>query len=229
MGLEQMHQSFDWPLWEAHFERFVGQRSSQADAAHDLAHVHRVVANARRLAASENARLEIVLPAAWLHDCVTVPKDSEQRRIASALASQTASDFLRGSGYPAGLVPDIEHAIEAHSFSAGVVPETREARVVQDADRLDALGAIGIARCLMLGGSIGKELYDQGEPFPDTRTPDDATNVLDHFYLKLLRLADSMTTATGRAEAQRRTAFMREYLQQLGREIQVAHEPKERA
>lgn len=224
-----MHQFFDWPLWEGRFERFVGQGSSQADASHDVAHVHRVVANARRLAASEDARLEIVLPAAWLHDCVTVPKDSARRRVASALASQAASDFLRGCAYPAAFLPDIEHAIEAHSFSAGVVPETLEARVVQDADRLDALGAIGIARCLMLGGAMGKALYDQDEPFPDTRTPDDATNVLDHFHLKLLRLADTMTTVTGRAEAQRRTAFMREYLQQLGREIQVAHEPKERA
>jgi uncharacterized protein len=82
------------------------------------------VANAKRLAASENAWLEIVLPAAWLHDCATIPKDSPQRRAASAVAAQAACGFLRGSAYPADLVPYIEHAIEAHSFSAQVAPET---------------------------------------------------------------------------------------------------------
>lgn len=214
-------QSLAWSLWEPRFERFIEERSYQTDAAHDLSHVRRVVANAKRLAASEQARLEIVVPAAWLHDCVTLPKDSMQRDIASAQAARAASDFLDSAGYPAELIPDIRHAIEAHSFSARIAPRTREARVVQDADRLDALGAIGIARCLALGGAMGRALYDPGEPFPETRAPDDASNMLDHFYVKLLRLADTMTTTFGQAEARRRTAFMREYLQQLGQEIQT--------
>lgn len=224
-----MPRLLDWSLWEPRFERCLARRSSRADAAHHLPHVRRVVANAKRLAASENTRLEIVLPAAWLHDCVTIPKDSPQRRAASAMAAQAAGDFLRGSAYPAELVPDIEHAIEAHSFSAQVAPETREAMVVQDADRLDALGAIGIARCLTLGGAMGRELYDSRELFPETRIPDEEANVLDHFYLKLFRLADTMNTVVGRAEAWRRTAFMHEYLRQLGKEIQVGYELEERA
>ena len=224
-----MPRLLDWSLWEPRFKRILARRSSRADAAHDLAHVRRVVAIAKRLAASENARLEIVLPAAWLHDCVTIPKDSPQRRAASAMAAQAAGDFLRGSAYPAELVPDVEHAIEAHSFSAQVAPETREAMVVQDADRLDALGAIGSARCLTLGGAMGRELYDSRDPFPETRTPNEEANVLDHFYLKLFRLADTMNTVVGQAEAWRRTAFMHEYLRQLGKEIQVGYELEERA
>ncbi|MDP8949944.1 MAG: hypothetical protein M3N00_06840 [Actinomycetota bacterium] len=98
---------------------------------------------------------------------------------------------------------------------------------MQDADRLDALGAIGIAWCLTLGGAMGRELYDPREPFPEMRTPDDAANVLDHFYLKLFRLTDTMNTVVGSAEVWRRTAFMREYLRQLGQEIQVGYEPEE--
>ncbi len=171
--------------------------------------------------------MEIVLPAAWLHDCATVAKDSPLRSTASALAARTAGDFLRDSGYPAGLIPDVRHAIEAHSFSARVTPRTREAMVVQDADRLDALGAIGIARCLMLGGAMGRPLYDPDEPLPDARTPDDASNVLDHFYVKLLHISSTMATAAGQAEARRRTEFMREYLRQLGGEIRADHEPEE--
>ena len=104
-----MPRLLDWSLWEPRFEQILARRSSRADAAHDLAHVRRVVANAKRLAASENARLEIVLPAAWLHDCVTILKDSPQRRAASAVAAQAASGFLRGSAYPAELVPYRRH------------------------------------------------------------------------------------------------------------------------
>jgi len=211
------NQAADIALWEARFERFVTQGTS--DAAHDLAHVLRVVANARRLAASEGARLEVVVPAAWLHDCVSVPKDSPQRREASALAARIAGQFLRDCAYPAGLIPAVEHAIEAHSFSARIPAKTPEARVVQDADRLDALGAVGIARCLMLGGAMGRALYDPSEPFPKVRRPDDSANVLDHFYLKLFGLADTMTTEAGREEARSRTAFMREYMRQLGAEL----------
>ena len=223
----RLRRSLDLSLWEPRFEQFVAQRSSHTDVAHDLAHVRRVVSNAKRLAVSEDARIEIVLPAAWLHDCATVAKDSPLRSTASAFAARTADDFLRDSGYPAGLIPDVRHAIEAHSFSARVTLRTREAMVVQDADRLDALGAVGIARCLMLGGAMGRLLYDPDEPFPDTRTPDDAANVLDHFYVKLLHISSTMATAAGQAAARRRTEFMREYLRQLAWEIRTGHEPEE--
>ncbi|MBC7449384.1 MAG: HD domain-containing protein [Hymenobacteraceae bacterium] len=118
---------------------------AEGDVAHDAEHIRRVVTNARQLAASTGADERVVVPAAWLHDCVSVAKDSPQRTQASRLAA-TAADFLRASGYPATYIPAIEHAIEAHSFSAGIAPRTLEARVVQDADRLDTLGAVGIAR-----------------------------------------------------------------------------------
>lgn len=213
-----MMQTGDWDRWEPRFEQFLA-RGGASDAAHDLEHVRRVVASARALAREEGADLAVVLPAAWLHDCVIVPKDSPLRAMASAMAAQTAAEFLRDAGYPAGHLPAIQHAIEAHSFSAGVAPATIEAMVVQDADRLDALGAIGVARCLMLSAALGRRLYDPREPFPETRPPDDAENTIDHFYVKLLRLADRMHTAAGRAEARRRTAFMQDFLDQLRREL----------
>jgi len=211
----------DLSAWEARCAAFLRERAS-GDAAHDHEHTRRVVANARALAAEEGAALAVVLPAAWLHDCVTVPKDSPRRALASRLAAEEAACFLRDSGYPRELVPAVVHAIAAHSFTAGIGPETPEARVVQDADRLDALGAVGIARCLMLGATMGRPLYDPREPFPITRPPDDASASIDHFYTKLLGLAATMTTPAGRAEAERRTALMRQFLSELGREIGVA-------
>jgi len=222
-----VRDSLDLSLWEPHFEQFIAQRPSSADIAHDIAHVRRVVSNAKQLAILEDARMEVVLPAAWLHDCVMTSKDSPLRGTASVLAAQTASVFLRRSGYPVVLIPDIRHAVEAHSFSARIPPRTREAIVVQDADRLDALGAIGIARCLMLGGAMGRPLYDPREPFPDARALDDTANVLDHFYLKLLRISSTMVTVAGKAEARHRTEFMRSYLRHLGREIRVDQGPEE--
>ena len=210
----------DWTNtdWEDRFARFLAQSVTE-DAAHDLAHVRRVVANARRLAAVEEADLAVVLPAAWLHDCVIVPKDSPRRTEASRLAAAAAVAYLRAEGYPTKHLDAIAHAITAHSFSARIPPETTEARIVQDADRLDALGAIGIARTLMLGGAMGRPLYNPDDPFVTLRPPDDHAWTLDHLYTKLLTLSATMQTQAGRAEAEARTAFMQEYLRQLGHEV----------
>jgi len=189
------------------------------DAAHDLEHVRRVVRNARQLAAAEGAQLEIVLPAAWLHDCVSVPKDSAERSRASRLAAEQAVTWLRAWGWPEAWLPEIAHAIEAHSFSAGVPPHTIEAQVVQDADRLEALGAVGLARCLLLSGAMRRPLYLPEDPFCEHRAPDDRVAAVDHFFAKLLKLEDAMQTAGGRREARQRTEYLRGFLAQLGREI----------
>jgi uncharacterized protein len=178
-----------------------------------------VVANAVALAEREGARLDVVLPAAWLHDCVSVAKNDPRRMQASTLAAETASRFLRAANYPTGALPAIEHAIAAHSFSAGIAPTTLEAQVVQDADRLDALGAIGIARAWLVGGAMGLPLAHDDDPFADARPLDDRRYALDHYFVKLLLLADTMQTQAGRAEAERRTAFMRHYLDRLREEM----------
>jgi len=189
------------------------------DAAHDLEHVRRVVRNASGLAVTEGANPAVVLPAAWLHDCVTVPKDSPLRPQASRLAAEQAGRWLRAWDYPAVLLPEIAHAIEAHSFSAKLAPQTMEAKVVQDADRLDALGAVGLARCLMLGGEIKRPLYAVADPFCERRPPDDRAACVDHFYAKLLTLENTMQTANGRQEARKRTEFLQQFIRTLRREI----------
>jgi len=207
--------------WEIRFAALLAGEESASDAAHDEGHVRRVVANAKRLAEAEGAELAIVLPAAWLHDCVAIAKNSPERSSASRLAAERAGGFLRAAGYPAEHIAAIEHAIEAHSFSARVAPQTLEAKVVQDADRLEALGAVGIARTLITGGANGTPFYDPAEPFPITRVADDRTSIIDHFFTKLLLLTDTMQTAAGRAAAQQRAQFLKRYLTQLGNEIGV--------
>jgi uncharacterized protein len=140
---------------------------------------------------------------------------------ASKLAAKEAGEFLHNNQYPAEYIADIKHAIEAHSFSAQVKPNTLEAKIVQDADRLDAIGAIGIARCFMVGGALNTRLYDPQDPFAEMRNADDRVNVIDHFYIKLLKLADMMMTRAGKEEASKRTVFMYQYLDQLRQEIKA--------
>ena len=191
------------------------------DPAHDISHVRRVVQNDLRLTETEGGNLAVTLPAAWLHDCVTVAKDSPLRKQASRLAADEAVRFLQSIEYPDDLLPQIHHAIVAHSFSANIPAETLEARIVQDADRLEAIGAIGIARCFLTGGSMGTPLYEPNDPFAHGRELDDRQFTLDHFYCKLMGLADTMQTDAGRAESVRRTDYMQEFLQRLAEEIGV--------
>jgi uncharacterized protein len=198
---------------------FVRQRMD-GDPAHDISHVRRVVKNTLYLTDIEKSNALITVPSAWLHDCVSVAKDSPLRDQASRLAAQEAAKFLAGTDYPAELIDEVYHAIETHSFSAGLPPRTLEARIVQDADRLEALGAIGIARCLLTGGSLGTRLYDPSDPFCDDREPDDRQFTLDHFYNKLFKLPDTMQTQAGRDEAHRRADYMRAYLEQFRDEIE---------
>lgn len=193
----------------------------ESDAAHDLAHIQRVVSNALSIAEKETADLEIVLAAAWLHDCVVLPKDHPDRKKASTLAAEKGAAFLRTISYPGDKVTAVAHAIESHSFSAGIETETMEAKIVQDADRLDALGAIGIARCFSVGGQMNSPIYNPNDPFCENRTPDDKKWTIDHFFVKLFELPETMHTAAAREMAEKRVQYMKEFLSELSSEIEV--------
>ena len=189
------------------------------DVAHDLLHVQRVVKTAKQLAKEESAKLEVVVPAAYLHDCFSFPKNHPDRANSSFYAAQKAIDFLLETGYPQQYHNDIFHCIEAHSYSANKPAQSIEAKVVQDADRLDALGAIGVVRCMQVSANFNVPLYTKDDPFCEYREPDDKKQTIDHFYTKLLKLESMMQTTAGKREAQRRTEFMKSFLTQLSTEV----------
>lgn len=208
-------------VWKPQIEAWVSEQMANADSGHGLDHVKRVVENAKRIGQVEQADPEVYLPAAWLHDCISVAKNSPERSMASTLAAKAATAYLLSIDYPASLIDPIFHCIQSHSFSANIPCATIEAQVVQDADRLEALGAIGMARCLMTGGSMRQKLYHSEQPFPIDRPPKDNEQSIDHFFAKLLGLHRTMKTKSGRDEAVRRTDFLLGFLRQLAEEIGV--------
>ena len=112
-----------------------------------------------------------------------------------------------------------QHAIEAHSFSAEIAPQSMEAKIVQDADRMEALGAIGLARVFAVSGALGVPLFDADDPFADARSLDDRAFALDHFQTKLLRLPDTMQTEMGRELARHNADFLIQFMAKLSAEL----------
>ena len=176
------------------------------DGAHDISHLSRVWTNVKSIQRREGGDLEILVGAVLLHDCVSVPKKSPLRSQASRLAASKASELLTELHWEAERVAWVASAIESHSYSAGIAPCTLEAAILQDADRLDALGFTGIARCFYTAGRMSSALYDVLDPRGIHRAPNDAEFALDHFPAKLLHLSKGFQTATGREFAARRQA-----------------------
>ena len=190
------------------------------DAAHDLGHITRVWANCRHIMPDEPGLDAMALQmAAIFHDAVNLPKDAPNRAQAARLSAQAAADWLARIGWPPDRIALVTHAIEAHSFSAAVAPRTAEARVLQDADRLEALGAIGLARMFAVTGAMGGALFHPDDPMAQHRPLDDRAYALDHLEVKLFRIAQTMQTPTGRALAEERVEWMFSFRARLLREI----------
>lgn len=188
------------------------------DPSHDFAHFKRVTFNALEIAKQEGADLETVMAAAWLHDYVNIPKSDPRRSQASRISAQAAVKFLASIGFQESKLEAVAHAIEAHSFSANIEAKTIEAKAVQDADRLDAIGAIGIARCFSVGGQMNAEFYSPDDPLAFNRARDDRKYSVDHFYVKLFKVAETLKTETARKMGRARVNFMKNFLAEMGKE-----------
>jgi len=187
--------------------RLVALASAAAgdDGAHDTNHLHRVWRNANLLLEQhpEADRL-VVMAACYLHDLVNLPKNHPERHLASRQAAALARTELAAAGFPADRLDAVAHAIETHSFSAALQPTTLEACIVQDADRLDALGAVGLARMFYITGRMGTALAHPDDPLAVNRERNDKVYSLDHIEVKLATLPGTMQTAAGRALGEQR-------------------------
>ncbi|CAI1638902.1 HD domain-containing protein [Serratia fonticola] len=189
------------------------------DGSNDVAHLHRVWKNCCQISQDEGGDQQILCAAVLLHDCVAVEKNSPQRHLASRMAAEKAGIALATLGWSDENINKTAHAIEAHSFSAAIPPQTLEAKILQDADRLDAIGMIGVARCFYIGGRMRSALYDAADPLAQQRQYDDKRFTLDHFETKLFKLQEGFQTAAGRRMAALRTERMRRFLSELLEEV----------
>jgi uncharacterized protein len=197
---------------------FVRKTLANAEGGHDWWHIHRVWINARRIAGTEDADLLVVELAALLHDIA----DSKFHNGNEEIGPAAAGNFLHELGLDESRIVHVHQIIRHISFKAGFdkpVFHSKELEIVQDADRLDAIGAIGIARAFSYGGYKGREIYNpeiapnlnmSKEEYKNSAAPS-----INHFYEKLLLLKDKMNTATGKKLAEQRHHFMETYLQQF--------------
>lgn len=195
------------------------KNSISNDPAHDFKHTMRVYKSAERLAKKENANTKLVLCASLLHDIVSFPKSDKRSKSSSIKSAIKAAKILKKYNLSKTEIKIISDAIRDHSFSQNKKPKTLEGKILQDADRLDAIGAIGIARAFAVAGAEGRTFYNESDPFCDKRKPNDQNWTIDHFYRKLLKLEKLMNTKSAKTEAKRRTKILENYLSNLKKEI----------
>lgn len=194
-----------------------------ADSAHDFDHVLRVATMADRIAQAEGADRNVVQAAALLHDIGL----DEGRAGHETSAANRAKEILSAQGHDETFCSSVAHAIESHRFRSGPTPQTLEAKVLFDADKLDAIGAIGVARAFAFGGHRGQKLW--GEVQPDYVDQTDGVEAdpqrhtaVHEFHVKLSKIKDRMFTATGKQIAAERHAFMLKFYEQLDLEVKGA-------
>lgn len=206
------------------------------DLAHDAHHVLRVYRWSLVLAEEAAADPELTGAAALVHDLDATPKNSQERRLSSVRSAAIARALLQDSGFAVAEVQAITNAVDgaswsrSHGMGSGPLPAPSPITLaLQEADRLDAIGAIGIARCFATHQAMARpdsQLFDPDDPCGATgRGLDDSRTAVDHFMRKLLRIAETLTLPSARAEGLRRDAALRSYLDMLARETGTSREP----
>lgn len=195
---------------------------------HGYGHLIRVFNICRKIAPEEKTDLQVLEAAALLHD---LGRERERRKPNLDHAEESAKIakvILKEIDFPQEKAPEVLHAIRSHRFSRGPEPETLEAKILQDADKVDISGAVGIATLFSHGGAHNKQIYNIEDPFAENRKPDDSSFSLDHFYTKVLKLPETLNTEAGRKMAQERLETVRQFLKQFQKEVGNSHQNKDR-
>jgi len=192
-----------------------------SDAAHNLGHLKRVACMCKTIQKQEGGNIDVLLVSSYFHDIVSLPKNSPARHCSSKLAAKKALQILHTDfpSFPHHLYSAVEEAIVCHSYSANIAPGSIEAKILQDADRIDALGAIGLARVFYIAGKLEQDLFDPDDPFAKKRELNDRKFALDHFYTKLFHLPQKMNTSEGKRIAEKRADVLINYINSLSQEI----------
>lgn len=227
MTVSGMTSGIDPALWDRLRAR-AEERLQDAEPAHDFFHVERVVTNALTIARDEGASetsQAICAVAALLHELFTLPKSHPESSSSGDICAEHARELLVREAAPRAMIEPICAAIRDHAFSKGVVPSAFESRVLQDADRLDALGAIGLARMWATCADMKRPFYSPNDPFCATRAPDDKSWGLDHVFKKLLIVPERLHLGASKRIAAERVTFLRAFVEQMKREVEAPGAP----
>ncbi len=191
-----------------------------SDPSHDLSHALRVLSNAEYIVNFEGGDLEIIIPAALFHDVVNYQKDDQRAKYAAEESARVIRGILEKlPDYNGEKIARVETAIIEHPYNNGIRPESLDSKIVQDADRLEATGAIAIMRTFCSTGQMKRKFYNSEDPFCEQREPNSLFYAVDLFYKRLLKIKDLMNTETAKRLAEKRTRYLYDFLEQLREEI----------
>lgn len=194
---------------------------SKDDPSHDFLHHERVLSLALSIAKTENADLDIIIPAALFHDAVNYPKNDPRSRGAAEESAVLVGRVLKKiKAFPRKKILLVQTAIAQCSFSKGIMPELLESKILQDADRLEATGAIAIMRTFSSTGQMKRSFYHAKDPFAKARELAPFEHGLDLFYVRLLKVEKMMHTRLAKSIAKRRTKFLHDFLAELKLELE---------
>lgn len=205
---------------EAQLFKIAEKLTSQDDVSHDIHHVVRVLKAAKKIGKTEKADLEILIPAALFHDIIVYPKYDKRSLTETDESAVFAEKILsKVKDYPKAKIVHVKTCILQCSFRKGIVPDLLEAKILQDADRLEATGAVSIMRTYSSSGQWKRIFYDPVDPFAKKRKTNGPKYALDLFYERLLLVGDRMHTKTAKTMAKRRTQFLKDFLSEFQKEL----------
>lgn len=193
--------------------QIVSKHMRHESSGHDVQHVLRVSEMCKRLGGEEGADMDVLIASALLHD-IAISEELESGVDHAEEGALRAESILRSVGFPEDKLREVIYAIRAHRYGAGISPESLEAKILQDADRLDAIGAVGLARAFAYGGARGAKIHDPKES-PGSYDPRIVRSTITHIQEKLLKLKDSMNTPSAKKVAEGRHLFMVEFLERF--------------
>jgi uncharacterized protein len=198
----------------------VKNKISNDDPSHDINHALRVLAMSEKIAVVENADLDIIVPAAIFHDVITYPKNHYKRLCSSKESAEFAKKILKKiKTFPKDKIEKVYESINTCSFTKGLTPIFLEGKILQDADSLEATGAISIMRTYSSAGLMNKTFYDILDPFCKKRKPDDSKYALDLFFTRLLVIQSRLYTKTAKNLVKPRIQFLEAFLKELEIEL----------
>jgi uncharacterized protein len=195
------------------------------DPSHDINHTLRVLVLAEKMGKKEKADMDIVIPAAIFHDIINYPKNHIKRLNSSEESAKLAKKVLENiDSFPKNKINKVYESIRLCSFTKNIRPSFLEAKILQDADGIEAMGAISIMRTFSSAGILNRSFYNNADPFCKKRIPEDDKYAIDLFFTRLLIVKDRLHTKTAKKMARERFNFLKKFLKELSFELKQSHE-----